>query len=166
MNVNPEFFVSKMSRVFRAGAYEMGDVYNFISDVMANVSANGKDVAVLEMVADEIFTNIMNYAYEREKCADKWVTLEISLDGEAVTMAFIDGGRPFDPLATPTPDITLSADEREIGGLGIHIMRSVMDDVSYLRDGDKNILTTRKKINRESQALHKGAGIVDTRTKN
>ena len=90
----------------------------------------------------------MSYAYESEKSADKWAVLEICMEDEAVTMTFIDGGLPFDPLEAPTPDITLSAADRKIGGLGIHIVRSVMDDVSYLRNGNRNVLTTRKKMRR------------------
>ena len=144
MNVNPDFFVSKNSRVFNAGAYGMNEVYDFISVTLASVRASEQNVALLEMVADEIFTNIMSYAYEED--ADKWVALEMRLEDETVTMTFTDGGRPFDPLETPPPDITLPASERKIGGLGIHIVRTVMDDVSYLRDGGRNILTGRKKI--------------------
>ena len=124
----------------------MNEVYDFISETLVLIRADGKDTASLEMVADEIFANIMSYAYEER--ADKWVELSMCLKDGTVTMTFTDGGRPFDPLGAPTPDISLSADEREIGGLGIHIVRSVMDDVSYLRDGNKNILTTRKKIKR------------------
>ena len=151
--------MKKISRVFHAEAYEMNDVYAFISGALVPMRASGKDVALLEMVADEIFTNVMSYAYELEQCPDKWVTLEmcLDLDGETVTMTFIDGGRPFDPLKAPTPDITLSASERAIGGLGIHIVRSVMEDVHYARDADKNILTTRKKIKKETQPERGGA---------
>ena len=148
MNNKPEFPVLKTSRVFNACAYEMSEVYEFISEVLAFARASRNDTASLKMVADEIFTNIMSYAYEEG--GDKWAELSMCLEGETVTMTFIDGGRAFDPLTVPAPDITLSAGEREIGGLGIHLVRSVMDDVSYLRDGDRNILTIRKKIKREA----------------
>ena len=141
MNTNPESDVSKISRVFNAGSYEMNDVYDFISEA---VRADDNDTASLKMTADEIFANIMSYAYEED--ADKWVELEIYPAGETVTMRFIDGGRPFDPISAPAPDTTLSAGEREIGGLGIYIALSVMDEVSYLRSGGRNILTTQKRI--------------------
>jgi len=144
MNTNPEFSVSKVSRIFNAETFDMNDVYDFISGTLAPVRVNDTVIASLKMVADEVFTNVMSYAYEEG--ADKWVTFSICLEDKTVTMTFIDGGRQFDPLEVEAPDISLSADDRKIGGLGIHIVRSVMDDVSYLRDGDRNILTTRKKI--------------------
>ena len=154
MDINSGLPFSKISRIFNDGAYEMSDVYNFISDALAPVCANDKDIASLEMVADEIVGNIMSYAYEEND--DKWLTLEICLKDEMATMTFIDGGRPFDPLNdAPIPDISLSSDERELGGLGIYIVRSVMDDVNYLRDGAINILMTRKKIKRDPDSLIK-----------
>ncbi len=61
-------------------------------------------------------------------------------------ITFIDTGVPYDPLAKPDPDITLSVEEREIGGLGIYMVKKSMDDVIYKRDGDKNVLTLRKSI--------------------
>ena len=126
----------------------MSEVYAFISKMLAPVHTNSKDIASLEMVADEIFTNVMSYAYEES--ADKWVMLELSLEGEVVTMSFTDGGRPFDPLNVLKPDISLPVNEREMGGLGIYIVRSVMDDMRYVREGDRNILTTRKRIKKDT----------------
>ena len=149
MDINSELPFSKISRVFNDGAYEMSDVYSFISGALLSVCADDKNIASLEMVADEIIANIMSYAYEEG--SNKWITLEICVKDETATITFMDGGRPFDPLNdAPIPDISLPSDERELGGLGIYIVRSVMDDVSYSRDGNINILTTRKKIKARS----------------
>ena len=125
----------------------MSEVYDTISGILTVARVKEADAASLKMVTDEVLTNIMSYAYEED--ADKWVMLEICLEGDVVTITFTDGGYPFDPLNAPEPDVTLSAEEREIGGLGIFLLRSIMDDVNYLRDGDRNILTVRKIINRE-----------------
>ena len=76
------------------------------------------------------------------------VTLSISLDRDSNTITFrmMDSGVPFDPLQKPDPDITLTADERDIGGLGIFITKKTMDTVSYTYENGRNILTMIKKI--------------------
>ena len=63
-----------------------------------------------------------------------------------VSIAFVDSGVPFDPLQKPDPDVARAVDEREVGGLGIFLVRKTMDSVDYRREGGQNILTIRKKI--------------------
>ena len=72
--------------------------------------------------------------------------LESEMSPKSVTISFIDGGKPFDPTAKPDPDVTLSAEEREIGGLGIFMTKKIMDEVRYEYAGGKNILTMKKFI--------------------
>ena len=94
---------------------------------------------------DEIVTNIASYAYAPGTGS---VTVRFDYDesdGSAL-LTFMDEGVPFDPLQRPDPDVTLSAEEREIGGLGIFLVRKTMDDVRYVREDGKNILRIRKKI--------------------
>ena len=94
---------------------------------------------------DEIVANIASYAYAPGTGS---VTVRFDYDesdGSAL-LTFMDEGVPFDPLQRPDPDVTLSAEEREIGGLGIFLVRKTMDDVRYVREDGKNILRIRKKI--------------------
>ena len=76
------------------------------------------------------------------------VTLSVGFDSNARTLSFrmTDRGTPFDPLKKPDPDITLSAEEREIGGLGIFIVKKTMDAVTYAYENGENVLTMMKKI--------------------
>ncbi len=97
------------------------------------------------LAVEEIFINIASYAYAPEK-GNATVRVEVSGDPITVIITFIDNGIPYDPLAKEDPDVTLSAEEREIGGLGIFITKKTMDDVSYeYRDG-QNILRIKKQM--------------------
>jgi len=98
----------------------------------------------LLIAADEVFSNIAEYAYP-----DDGGTVEVRLaensDGTALSMSFSDRGIPFDPLAAPPPDTAAPPAERRIGGLGIHIVRHLMDGVAYRRTDDgRNLLTLTK----------------------
>ena len=99
----------------------------------------------LTIAAEEIYVNIAHYAYAPET-GEATVRVEITDDPRAAAITFIDRGVPFDPLAKPDPDVTLSAEERGIGGLGIYMTKKSMDDVRYeYRDG-QNVLTLTKKF--------------------
>ena len=97
----------------------------------------------LEVAFEEIFVNIAHYAY-----GNKTGQVEILFDrtDDDLKITFIDSGKPYDPLAKPDPDTTLSAELRQIGGLGIFLVKKYMDDVAYeYRDG-KNIFSMTKKL--------------------
>ena len=99
----------------------------------------------INLAVEEIFVNIANYAYENDS-GKATVRVEVSEEPVTVTITFIDHGIPYDPLAKEDPDVTLSAEEREIGGLGIFMTTKTMDDVSSeYRDG-QNIRTMKKKL--------------------
>lgn len=97
----------------------------------------------LDVAIEEIFVNVAHYAYAPNK-GD--VTVQFSSEDDVATITFIDSGVPYDPLAKPDPDITLSAEQREIGGLGIYMVKKTMDEMRYeYRDG-QNVLTMVKKL--------------------
>jgi anti-sigma regulatory factor (Ser/Thr protein kinase) len=76
------------------------------------------------------------------------VTVEVQLREASVTFAIMDSGKPFDPTTIPEPDITLSATQRAIGGLGMHLVRQIMDSVTYAREDQLNVLTLVKERTR------------------
>ena len=92
------------------------------------------------IAVDEVFANISSYAYNLSVGG---VTIRLKV-GDDIAIEFEDSGVPYNPLIKDDPDITLSADEREIGGLGIFMVKNIMDSVEYKRDGSKNILTIKK----------------------
>ncbi len=95
----------------------------------------------ISLAAEEIFVNIASYAYPG---GDGEVTVLAGGDAEQIIIEFRDEGIPFDPVSVTSPDLSLPAISREIGGLGIHLVKKTMDGISYeYRDG-RNILTIRK----------------------
>ena len=97
----------------------------------------------LDIAVDELFSNIAHYAYG-EETGDALIRMEFP-DG-SVEITFLDRGIPYDPLARPDPDVTLSAEDRRIGGLGIYMVKKSMDSVSYRYEDGQNILTICKKL--------------------
>lgn len=103
-----------------------------------------KDVMVdIDIAVEELFVNIAYYAYIPETGQ---ATVQIFLEEKRVTVVFIDGGIPYNPWVIEDPDITLSAEERRIGGLGIYMVKKSMDEVDYRYEDEKNIVIIRKKI--------------------
>lgn len=96
----------------------------------------------IEIAVDEIFSNIARYAYHPETGA---ATVRV-VAGDDITIEFEDGGTAFDPLAKDGLNVSLPPEKREAGGLGIFLVKNIMDSVEYRRDRDKNIITIKKKI--------------------
>lgn len=101
----------------------------------------------IDLAAEEIFVNIAHYAY-KDKLPEEGgcVWLNCSMENDTLTMIFKDTGIPFNPLAKADPDITLSAEERKIGGLGIFLTKKYMDSIDYKYEDGTNILTMKKTI--------------------
>lgn len=97
----------------------------------------------LELVIEEIFVNIASYAYDDET-GDATFCVDFEENPTAVVLTFIDGGKPYNPLEKADPDTTLGVDEREIGGLGIFLVKNNVDEISYERTDNKNILRMKK----------------------
>ena len=102
----------------------------------------------LNLAMEEAVVNVIDYAYPQGTSGT--VDICALADGDAVAFVITDSGIPFDPTAAKEVDTTLPLEERQIGGLGIHLIRKIMDDVSYERRDNKNILTLRKNINSEN----------------
>lgn len=101
-------------------------------------------ITKIELMVEEIFVNIANYAYG-DKEGDATIIFSISDDDPKVLeLSFIDSGTAYNPLEKEMPDISLSAEDRGIGGLGIFLYKTLADDISYKREDGKNILTVKK----------------------
>ena len=97
----------------------------------------------IDVAVEEIFVNIAHYAYALHP-GDAVIT--VWMEGESISIEFRDKGAPFNPLAKADPDVTLSAEKRRIGGLGIYMVKKSMDKVLYQYDNGENILTLQKKV--------------------
>lgn len=131
--------------VIEATADNLGNVLDFIGSHLEAADCPMKSKMQLDLAVEEIFINIANYAYAPE-IGKATVRVEVSNDPVAVTITFVDRGVPYDPLKKEDPDVTLSAEDRQIGGLGIFLTKKIMDDVSYEYKDGQNVLTLKKTL--------------------
>ena len=129
--------------IVRAISENLNEVMDFIDAELEANNCAPKLHNQINIAVEEIFINIANYAYEPET-GD--AVISVSVD-ENVTVVFEDRGKPYNPMEQAAPDLDKPAVEREIGGLGIFMVKKLMDSMEYLRDGDKNVLTIRKRLN-------------------
>ena len=120
-------------------------VTDFIDAELEKLDCPMKIQLQMDVAVDELFSNISMYAYPG---AVGQATVRFSFDAacRAVSVTLIDSGVPYDPLKKEDPDVTLSAEERQVGGLGIFLVKKTMDDMVYERRGQQNVLTIIKKI--------------------
>ncbi len=100
--------------------------------------------AQLTLVLDEAITNIISYAFDDS--GEHEISVRISLAPGALIAELVDDGRAFDPLQVAAPDLAAPLAERAVGGLGVHLMRRLMDDIRYRREGARNHLVLAKRI--------------------
>ncbi len=132
-----------VSKRFPAKTEQLDAAIAFVEAELDKIDCPMKSVMQITVCVEEMFVNVASYAYEGQPGE-----IELSVDDarDTVTITLTDAGIPFDPLAKEDPDITLSADERNIGGLGIFMVKKSMNEVSYERKNDRNIFTMVKHI--------------------
>jgi sigma-B regulation protein RsbU (phosphoserine phosphatase) len=132
-------------RSFPADVNCLGAVQDFVRNFLTN-EADVADSAVgsIELAVEEIFVNVALYAYKESETGGE-VSIRCFADPDVVSLEFSDGGVPFNPLEQNNPDITLSAEEREPGGLGIFLVKKIMNVIEYRREDGKNVLYMSRK---------------------
>ena len=121
----------------------IGEVTEFVNRSLEEGGCPMKAQLQIDIAVDELFGNIAHYAY-RPETGPATVRIEITEKPPAAVLTFIDSGVPYDPLAKEDADVTLSAGEREAGGLGIFLVKKSMDDMTYEYKDGQNILKIRK----------------------
>ena len=121
------------------------DVLAFVDEQLEAYNCPMREQMQLDVAVEELFVNIASYAYNPE-VGPATILVQTEGDPLSVIITFVDHGVPYDPLAKEDPDITLSADERQIGGLGIFMVKKSMDEVVYRYEDGKNILSIKKQI--------------------
>lgn len=101
----------------------------------------------INLALDELFTNIISYGFKDED--EHIIKVTITPENEELCLCIEDDGIPFNPIEFETPDVACSVEKCKIGGLGIHIMRKLMDEICYQRCDEKNILTLKKNLTDE-----------------
>lgn len=123
---------------------EINRLEKFIEEIGEAFSLKPDMVFNLNLVLEEAVANVINYAYPQGE--KQSIYLSASLHDNSIVLVLTDTGKEFDPTMAPEADITLSAEERPIGGLGIFLIRQIMNEVKYERIEGKNVLTLEKKL--------------------
>ena len=123
----------------------MDEIMDFVEEQLLEYDCPLKTKMQINIALDELFTNIVSYAYGDEE-GFATIRVEIVESPLAVVITFIDSGIPYDPLKKEDPDTTLSAEERQIGGLGIYMVKKSMDEISYEYKDKQNILQIKKNL--------------------
>ncbi len=116
----------------------MEEVTALFENELREAGAPSAVIAQVNVAVDEIFSNIARYSGAR------FVRVGLQAEGHRAVMRFEDDGRPFDPATAPEPDLTLSAEKRKTGGLGIHMVKKMMDRMEYAYSGGLNQLVLEK----------------------
>lgn len=132
-----------VTKVFPANDEALQEALAFVEEELDNMNCSMKDVMRITVCVEEMFVNVAHYAY-----GGKEGTVEMTFDNEGrkMSITLVDDGVEFDPLAKDDPDITLTAEKRGIGGLGIFMVKKSMDEVIYERKNNKNYFTMKKEI--------------------
>ena len=126
---------AKIANIYRLADFLERDLKGLDVSMAENMKIN--------LVMEELFVNIANYAYA-PKTGYAQVRSEVFPEDNAIEITIIDDGVPFNPLSQKDPDVTLSAKERKIGGLGIYMVKKEVDQIAYRREDQQNILWIRK----------------------
>ncbi len=118
-------------------------VTEFVIQALEEKNCPMKIIMQMELVIEELFVNIANYAYSPQ-VGTAVVCRDFEENPNALNLIFIDSGKPYNPLQHEDPDITLKAEDRDIGGLGIFLVKKNVDEISYKYEDGKNILTIKK----------------------
>ncbi|MDQ7821254.1 MAG: ATP-binding protein [Candidatus Eremiobacteraeota bacterium] len=115
-----------------------------LADFGSSERLASKVIHDITLALEEIVTNIISYGYDDFESHE--IVIDLQMLADELSVEISDDGTPFNPLEIPPPDLNAPLDEREIGGLGIFLVRQFMDDVAYRHENQRNILTLRKKL--------------------
>ena len=145
----PKQFKSKLTEtlVLKNDVHEVSRFSSFIKQAMEKLNIEKSLARRLRLAVEEAVVNVIDYAYPA--CTEGEITVRIMSDGQRLHCQIIDSGVPFDPTAKEKADTSLSAEDRQIGGLGILLVRELMDSINYERTDGRNILTLIKRIGKQ-----------------
>lgn len=129
-----------MKVIFPAEDEALSDVNAFVEQQLEEAGCSPKNQMKIMVALEELFVNVAHYAYGVEKGQ---VEIELDFEDKDMILKLKDSGKPFNPLAKLDPDVTLSAEERDIGGLGIFMVKKSMDKVDYKYEDGQNIIIIR-----------------------
>jgi len=123
---------------------EVSRLHRLLEDFADSAGLGRNDLNSINLAIEELFANVVNYGYPHD--GTHWVDVRISIEDGHVAIRIVDDGVPFNPVVKGVPDTGCPVEKRRVGGLGIHLCRNLMDDITYERDGPRNIVTLKKRL--------------------
>ena len=123
---------------------ELEQLHQVVEDFSRQHGLSARVLSAVSHSLEEILTNIVSYAYEDSR--DHQITVSLALSEGQLELQVEDDGRPFNPEHHPSPDTSVPLEDKPVGGLGIHIVRTMMDEMKYRRESGKNVLVLKKKM--------------------
>lgn len=123
---------------------ELDSLFEHIERFGLRAGLPKKQIFQINLALDELFTNIVSYGYTDSN--SHWIEFQLHYKNDVVYICVEDNGIPFDPVAAPTSGSAPFLENCKIGGLGLHIVKKVMDKIEYERKGDKNVITMKKQV--------------------
>ena len=140
-------FLQEKEMVFDAEVEKLYDALSFVEGQLDEAGCEKKEKKQISMAVEEIFVNIASYSYPPEITDGKiWIKAEFCQ--QSITITISDTGAPYNPLEKPDPDLSMEVEDRQHGGFGIFMVKNAMDEVSYVRQDNKNVMTIRKNWNK------------------
>jgi serine/threonine-protein kinase RsbW len=127
---------------------ELSRVANSIDEFCANLAIPASCTFKLNVALEELLTNTISYGYGDGKIHQ--IALSVVRQGDTLVTELSDDARPYDPLQAPPPDLDSTIEDRRIGGLGVHLVKTLMDEVTYAYEGGRNHVTLRKRIDSDA----------------
>ncbi len=127
---------------------ELDRLCQHCEEIGQTIGVTDKAIFEMNLALDELFTNIISYGFQDNH--EHTIKINISIEGDLLDIRIEDDGVPFNPTESKTPDFQCGIEECKIGGLGIHLIKKLMDEIQYQRVADKNILFLKRKIQDES----------------
>ena len=137
----------KVEKEFVAKVDELSNVISFVENTLKNFELSSKTLKQFDLVVEELFVNVASYAFDSNENGKCKITIDYNQNKE-IMLVIEDNGKQFNPLEKEEPDLSLPAEERPIGGLGILLVKKTMDEIDYKYEGGKNILCLRKHLNK------------------
>ena len=123
---------------------ELENLCQNCEDIGRSINVSDKSIFEMNLALDELFTNIISYGFNDLR--EHIIKISITVEGDQLEMRIEDDGIPFNPLESKTPDFQCGIEYCKIGGLGIHLIKKLMDDLQYQRVAGKNILVLKRKL--------------------
>ena len=129
--------------IFPAEIDSIPAITDFVNEALEEADCSMKAQTQIDIAIDELFSNIAYYAYGENK-GEATVVVDLDAEKREVSITFIDSGTPYNPLEKKDPDISVALEDREIGGLGIFMVKQCVDEMAYNYTNGRNILTVKK----------------------